>query len=146
VKSALALFLLSIVALHAADEFTIETAQVGAEKGDAKALYFLAKRYSKGESVPRDDVKAAQYMRQAAELGHPFAQNDLGSLYAKGLGVKQDFSEAAKWYGKAASQGDSLAQFSTGRIYSQGFPKTSRNRWRGTRRPPLKINLMPWSL
>lgn len=106
--------------LHAGDEFTLETARAAAGKGDARAEYFLAIHYAKGDGVPSDYTIAARYMRQAAEQGLAYAQNDLGAYYAKGLGVKQDFVEAAQWYRKAAEQGDALAQFSMGRIYSQG--------------------------
>lgn len=119
-KIALALLFLSVASLQAADETTAGASLIAGQKGDAEGLYQRAKRYSKGEGVLQDYAKAAQYMRQAAELGYAFAQNDLGSYYAKGLGVPQDFQEAAKWYRKAAEQGDSLAEFSMGRICSQG--------------------------
>ncbi len=47
------------VVLHAAEEFTLETALAAAAKGDARAEYFLAKQYAKGEAVKQDFVKAA---------------------------------------------------------------------------------------
>src|SRR5580658_6337461 len=115
-----ALVLIQAAPLHAADEFTLDTAQSAAAKGDAKAEYFLARHYAKGDGVPQDYSKAAEYMRQAAEQDYAFAQNDLGAFYAKGLGVRQDYQEAAKWYLKAAGQGDALAQYSLGLIYSEG--------------------------
>jgi TPR repeat protein len=100
--------------------FTIESAQAAAEKGDAKAEYFLAVHYAKGEGVPRDDAKAAQYMTRAAEGGYAFAQNDLGAWYTMGQGVPQDPVEAAKWFRKAAEQGDPLGEYSLGFAYVQG--------------------------
>jgi len=104
----------------ATNKFTLESAEAGAARGDAKALYFLAKQYAKGKGVAQDAAKAAEYMRQAAEKGHAFAQNDLGAFYANGFGVQQDYAEAAGWYRKAAVQGDSLAQLTLGRVYAQG--------------------------
>lgn len=104
----------------AADEFTLDSARVAAEKGEAEAEYYLARHYAKGEGVPQDYAKAAGYMRQAAEQGNAFAQNDLGVFYAKGLGVKQDYQEAVKWYRQAAENGDSLGQFSLGWAYAEG--------------------------
>ncbi|HLX71120.1 MAG TPA: tetratricopeptide repeat protein [Verrucomicrobiae bacterium] len=112
--------LVSIVGAQAQEQFTLETAQAGAAKGDAKAEYFLGKQYLKGNGVPQDDAKAADYFRKSAEQGLASAQNDLGALYAKGLGVKQDYAEAAQWYLKAGEQGDELAEYSLGRIYAEG--------------------------
>ena len=103
-----------------AAEFTMDSARVAADKGDARAQYFLGKHYSKGDGVPRDDARAAGYLRQSAEQGYAFAQNDLGALYAQGLGVAQDYPEAARWFRKAALQGDPLAQYSLGLAYEQG--------------------------
>lgn len=120
IAAIVALGLCRALSCGAAEEFTLETARAAAEKGDAQAEYFLAKHYAKGDGVPQNFAKAAEYMQQAAQQGVAFAQNDLGAFYAKGLGVKRDFAEAAKWYRKAAEQGDALAQFSMGRIYSLG--------------------------
>lgn len=100
---------------------TLETALADANAGDTQALYFLGKCYSKGEhGAPQDFVRAAEFLRKAAEKGSAYAQNDLAALYARGRGVKQDYEEAAKWYRKAAEQGDPLAQYSMGRICEQG--------------------------
>src|SRR6267378_1646026 len=96
------LLLTSTTAVYAAAPFSLCAAQQAAVKGDDKALYYLARCYAKGENAPQDYVTAAKYMRESAELGYPFAQNDLGVFYAKGLGLEQDFKEAAKWYRKAA--------------------------------------------
>src|ERR1700726_4256893 len=62
-----------------ADDFTLESAQLAAAAGDAKALYFLAKCYAKGQGVPQDNAKAAEYMQRSAEKGYAFAQNDFGT-------------------------------------------------------------------
>lgn len=128
ILASVALVLMQGTAAHATGKFTLETAQQAAEKGNVKALYFLAKAYSKGNGVPQDYEKAADYMRQAANKGYAFAQNDLGTLYAKGLGVKQDNETAAIWYLQAAENGDSLAQYNMGQIYAQGrgVPKDIR--------------------
>ena len=102
------------------EEFTVESARAAAERGDAKALYFLGKHYARGEGVPQDYGKAAEYLRDSAEKGYAYAQNDLGAFYAKGQGVRQDYAEAARWYRKAAEKGDVLAQYSLGRSYWLG--------------------------
>jgi TPR repeat protein len=120
----MALLLMIPVTLPAM-EFTLDTAQAAAAKGDPQAEYFLGKQYAHGNGVPQDYTKAAEYFRQAATQGYAFAENDLGALYAKGLGVKQDDQEASQCYRRAAEQGDSLAQFNLGREYAlgHGVPK-----------------------
>ncbi len=100
--------------------FTIEGARAAAERGNTKALYFLAKCYAKGDGVTKDYPRAAAYLRKAAAQGCASAQNDLGAFYARGLGVKQDFADAARWYRAAANKGDVLAQYSLGRAYWLG--------------------------
>jgi TPR repeat protein len=101
-------------------EFTLDTARLAAENGDAQAQYFLGRLYAKGDGVPKDYAKAAEYFRQSAAQGYAWAQNNLGAFYAQGLGVPQDYSEAVKWFRKAADQGDPLAQCSLGLSYSLG--------------------------
>lgn len=109
-------FILSLpIWIYGGQQFTLQTARAAAATGNAEAFYFLAKLYAKGDGVPQDYVQAAEYLKRAASLGLPFAQNDLGAYYAKGLGVRQDFAEAVSWYEKAARKGDSLAQYSLGR-------------------------------
>ena len=71
-----------------------QAVQSAAGKGNARAEYEFAHCYARGDGVPQDYVKAAEWLRKSADQGYPFAQTDLGSYYARGLGVKQDFSEA----------------------------------------------------
>ena len=116
----LALFSLKATPMRAGADFTLETAQKAAKKGDEAALYFLAKSYFRGNGVGRDYAKAADYMRQAAEKGNAAAQQDLGAMYFNGSGVKQDDGEAARWYRQAAEKGDALAEFNLGFCYASG--------------------------
>ena len=115
-----ALTLILTINLLAAEPFTLASARTAAGKANAQALYFLGKRYAKGDGVPQDYARAAEYLHLSTEKGYALAQNDLGAFYAKGLGVKQDYAEAARWYRKAAEKGDALAQCSLGRAYWLG--------------------------
>ena len=92
---------------------------------DAPSQYQLAKKYAKGQGVPRDLVAAAELLKKSAAQGYAPAQTDLGAAYANGAGLPQDYAEAAKWYRKAAEQGDTLAEYTLGRIYlaGRGVPK-----------------------
>ena len=55
----------------------------------------------------REDKRAAEWFRKAADLGDAKDQFYLGALYDLGLlkGLEQDRAQAAAWYHKAAEQG-----------------------------------------
>lgn len=80
-----------------------------AERGDADAQLMLGIMYRAGRGVPRDDSKAAAWLRRSAERGQPSAQGILGVLYLKGEGVPQDLVTAYAYLSVAAAQdaGDS---------------------------------------
>ena len=73
-----------------------------AEQGDRHAQYLIGFMYERGQGVPEDPAKAAEWYGRAAELGNPFAQNNLGVLYKNGRGVTQDYVQAYKWFNLAA--------------------------------------------
>ena len=75
-----------------------------AEQGDANAQTNLGTMYSKGDGVPQDDVKAAEWFRKAAEQGYPAGQHYLGFMYASGKGVPLDYVSAYAWFALAAAQ------------------------------------------
>jgi hypothetical protein len=99
---------------------TLESLQAAAQRGDARASYELAKRYSTGDGVPQDDAKVVEYLRQAAAKGQHEAQNDLGSFYARGRGVKPDLAEALKWYRRSAEGGEPLGEYNLGHCCELG--------------------------
>ncbi len=101
-----------ISSLVAAGQLSIEPVP---SSTNSEATYNLARKFAKGDGQPRDLVKAAELLRQAAEGGYAAAQTDLGAAYANGAGVPQDFRKAAEWYRKAAEQGDTLAEYTFGR-------------------------------
>ena len=101
-------------------QLTIATARAAAERGDARAQYFLATHYFNGEDVPRDYAEAARYMRAAAENGYPPAENNYGACCFQGWGRKPDPVEAVHWFRRAAAKGDPLAMYSLGMCYEQG--------------------------
>ena len=94
--------------------------EAAAEKGDARADYYLGRMYLMAEGVPADYRKSVAYFRRAADHGNANAQFYLGNLYYLGEGVSQDYAEAVKWYGKAAAQADPLAQYYLGVMYASG--------------------------
>jgi hypothetical protein len=62
--------------------------------------------YESGEGVPRDDVAAAHWHRQAAEQGEVAAQTNLGLMYRDGRGGPEDVALAYAWLSLAAEATD----------------------------------------
>lgn len=58
----------------------------------------------------RDEAKAAERYRVAAELGNAHAQMALAERYRDGLGVPQNYASALDWMARAARQGEAEAQ------------------------------------
>ena len=91
-----------------------------AEKGYAKAQYYLGIMYNYGQGVLKDYKEAVKWYRKAANQGNAGAQYNLGHMYKKGLGVLKDYKEAAKWFRKAARQGDTDSQYNLGVLNLDG--------------------------
>lgn len=87
----------------------------------AETLYAIGMLFWMGQGVLQDTVEAASWLRLAAGLGHPGAQNKLGFLYSAGQGVMQSDSEAFKWWQMAANQADADAQYNLGVMYRDGL-------------------------
>ncbi len=68
---------------------------------EAEAQFALGYRYSLGQGVPKDAVKAVAWYRKAAAQGHARAQYNLGAAYASGTGVSASKYTAADWFFKA---------------------------------------------
>lgn len=74
-----------------------------------ETLYAIGMLYWQGKGVARDDTVAAVWLKQAADINHPEAQNKLGFMYSTGQGVPQNFEQARHWFELAAAQGDADA-------------------------------------
>ena len=73
---------------------SIEDLILLAEGGDPQAQNSLAGRYFKGDSLERDEEKAAYWLSKSAEQGYPLAMVNLGRMYARGICVAKDDSRA----------------------------------------------------
>jgi len=80
----------------------------------------LGQAYEDGNGVPRDDSKAFQWYRKAAEQGDPEAQNKVGVFYSLGRGTDRSKEEAVTWYLKAARGKSAKAMFNLGAAYYNG--------------------------
>src|SRR5215472_9134061 len=72
------------------------------DQGNYATNFEIGRRYEKGEGVPQDYRKAAEFFQKAADRGNAEAQDNLGWLYEHGRGVPQDYRKAAEFFQKAA--------------------------------------------
>ncbi|UUX47966.1 peptidoglycan-binding protein [Nisaea acidiphila] len=91
-----------------------------AEAGDATAQHDLAILNLTGKGGPKDVVRAAELLREAAIQGLASAQYNLAVLYETGQGVRKDDVRALLWYHSAAEQGHPNAQYNLGVMYAEG--------------------------
>ena len=98
-----------------------------ADGGSAAAQGQLGFWHLQGEEgLEQDDVKAAEWFREAADLGDATAQINIALYYGRGQGVEQNHALAAEWGRKAADQGDAAAQWLVGTLFAlrdEGFKK-----------------------
>lgn len=95
-----------------------------AEKGDAGALYELARLYDIGfEDIPIDSAKSSILYRRAAEMGYNPARNYLGFRYYKGEFLKQNTDSALYWIRLAAENGDITAAANLAYLLTEGEPE-----------------------
>jgi TPR repeat protein len=66
--------------------------------------------YANGEGVAKDEGKAVEWFKKAADQGNVDAQNNLGVMYYTGEGVPKDIAKAREWFRKAAAQGNADAK------------------------------------
>ena len=91
-----------------------------AEKGDARAQYFLGALYADGQGVQQNDATAFMWFERAANQGNAAAQYNVGVSYAAGTGVARSDAGAARWFQRAADQGMAFAQLNLGLLYAAG--------------------------
>src|SRR5439155_6062069 len=91
-----------------------------AKQGDVNALFTLGLIFHKHVQEGPQYTEAAQWYRQAAELGHAEAQFTLSGMYYYGRGVSQDYAESAQWARRAAEQRHAKAQGALGALYAEG--------------------------
>lgn len=91
-----------------------------AAKNDPQAITLLAELYANGLGVGRDDNKAAQLYRRAAELGDPQAMFALAIFRFQGRGGAPDPKAGAALFETAAKLGNVTAAYNLGLLYIEG--------------------------
>lgn len=92
-----------------------------AKRADPEAMFLLGNMYAKGEGVPRDDVRAFQWVEKSALADYVPAQSMLAQLYAGGHGTVRDVEKSVSWARRAADNGDALSQYMMGMRSSEGW-------------------------
>lgn len=82
-----------------------------AEEGDAGAQYAVATMFARGRGTVRDQKKAIDWFKKAADQGHVKSAYKLGYAYLKGQGVGKDFEEAYRWLKFASDKDYERAHF-----------------------------------
>ncbi len=104
--------------------FAIATRRIN-EKQDVKAMTLLGELYANGLGVNRDDEKAAEWYRLAADRGDREAMFALAMLHLAGRTGAVNREQGAKLLGAAAELGNTMAAYNLALLYLEGqsFPQ-----------------------
>jgi len=100
----------------------VELLRQAAEQRHTKGRLLLANlyRFGCGEALPKNEKRAAQLYKSAADDGISAAQRSLALMHKKGEGVLQDHERAVSLLKQAAAQKDVLAVFELANMYRLG--------------------------
>jgi len=95
------------------------------EKGDAKSMTLLGELYANGLGVPKNDAKAAEWYKLAADRGDSNAMFALAMFALDGRAGARDRQASAKWLAAAAKLGHPTAAYDLALLYVEGqlFPQ-----------------------
>jgi len=110
-------------ALYQDEEYeeAIPLLEASAKGGYEMAQFRLGFCYYYGQGVSKNEAKAAEWYRKAAEQEYDEAQYELGNCYYLGKGVEEDNAKAVEWYLKAAEQGNDEAMMALASCYEDGY-------------------------
>ena len=100
-----------------------ETEQPRKESVNEKAAVAAKPEIPGGEpkTMPKVEVRSAEWYEEAAARGDAAAQAKLGGMYADGSsGVPKDEAKAVEWLRKAAAQGDASALDRLADLFAEG--------------------------
>lgn len=110
-----------LASMAGAAEAPLQELQKLADTGDAEAQFQLGKTFWHGTGIKRDQAKALEYYRRAAQANHPEALAGLGAAYALGQGVgEKDAQAAVDYFRKSAVLGSSIGQLNLGSALING--------------------------
>jgi|GEM_PF-3783711 len=80
--------------------------RLAASRGDVRAEYEVARRFSYGLGVPKDPEQAVKWYMQGASKGFAPSQYRLATYYERGRGIEKNLGRAKVWYQRAAMLGN----------------------------------------
>ena len=99
-----------------------------AGQGDGNGLYNLGMCHARGLGTPRNDERAFDCFRNAAEKGHPEAINNIGWFFREGRIVKKDLELSTKWFKKSADYRNAYGEYNYGLAPRSQILKYQTNR------------------
>lgn len=102
-----------------------DLAYASCEKADAADSdpgidFALGYMLANGFGADRDEPKAFEYFKTAADAGDYEAAYNLGLMYRNGKGIRQDKRKAAEYFSQAAKSGQTVAAFNLAVMLSNG--------------------------
>ncbi len=91
-----------------------------ADKGNARAQFYLSMLFSKGLGVEKSEETALTFLMLSAEGDFPPAQYHLGNNYQSGKLIEQDSELALYWWRRSAEQEFVSAQLKMGAVHYLG--------------------------
>lgn len=92
-----------------------------AELGDVDAQLELADCLFDGDGIEKNEDKAIELYKAAAEKGNSVAQFELAGIYEEGEHINgRDLEQALFWYRESAKAGYAPAQYALGTLYEDG--------------------------
>lgn len=80
--------------------------RIAAARGDVRAGYEVARRFSYGLGVPKNAEQAIKWYMQGASKGFAPSQYRLATYYERGRGIEKNLGRAKVWYQRAAMLGN----------------------------------------
>lgn len=116
-------------AIKAGNTAVLDVLKIWSRAGKSYALYHLGRCYQYGYGGEKDEAKAFDCYRQAAERENIESYNSLGFCYQNGLGVAKDDEKAIKNYLKAIEHGNEgpLVFLYLGHCYQRGVGCVKNN-------------------
>ncbi len=95
------------------------------ETSDPKSMTLLGELYSNSLGIKRDDAKAAEWYKQAADRGDREAMFALAMMKIAGRGGPANREEGARLLAASAKLGKAAAAYNLGLLYLEGqtFPQ-----------------------
>ena len=93
--------------------------EAAATSGNATAQFELGRSYFRGSGVPKDNEKALDWIRRAADQGQPDAIVSMGYFYSQGMVLEKNEAKAIEWFRKGADAGSPVSQLNLGLMLRQ---------------------------